>query len=595
MKRRQLHIVGLVAALATSCMMQGTSYLRSPLSLWRGVFHYPLAPIEPENDWQVEIMGALYGRSADQAYSSSKCCPDLTQMLTDHTTRCTKPLSILFFNKTDFTIAQAFGSGPLFNTGIPAFTFDVVSPRIEYIEYGAIGTLHAFHKFNDDSWRFGFRAILPFSVIEVDQRRGCDFEEPVPPLNGTTFVRQERPGVNVNDPINVTTYAYRMDFLSTLLQTNGMPMVQYAGGGVQVGGQEIASANAGSTKVAVTPATATGFPQLIDTIPNDTLNPRFVSTATEVTAGLPLPANGSTVAGNRYFFKQGTAYGPALGIDATAQSKLFLVPVGRGSADITPEADNVFNAVQDVLALLEESGLNSATNALLQRCCIDLCNSSRNLGIGDLDLEVYAWNMGRRGFGGLVTGFRFPTGKKAKNPRHVYEQSIGNNGHFEYRAGAEFGWHPLNWFAFKGDVIYQYVFKANEKKAAPFAGATVVNIGPIINACVQWDYVVAHADLNFFHPRNPNLGCLFGYELYDKRSDRVCLCQETAINCITGLEQELDPTLLSLHTARTTHKLRFEAFNRFDYWELFGGVSEIVGGKNAMKETEWHIGANVYF
>src|SRR5690606_4964599 len=107
-----------------------------------------------------------------------------------------------------------------------------------------------------------------------------------------------------------------------------------------------------------------------------------------------------------------------------------------------------------------------------------------------------------------------------------------------------------------------------------FVGATVANIGPAVNAEVSWNYVGLLADLNFFHPQNPNLGFLVGYEFFDKGADKVCLCCEEAINCITGLAQPLNPNLLSAYTKRLAHKIRFEAFNRFDYWELFGGVSE---------------------
>ena len=41
--------------------------------------------------------------------------------------------------------------------------------------------------------------------------------------------------------------------------------------------------------------------------------------------------------------------------------------------------------------------------------------------------------------------------------------------------------------------------------------------------------------------------------------------------------------------------LRGQIFYRAGYFEIFGGGSQIVSGRHAMKETEGHIGLVIYF
>ena len=49
------------------------------------------------------------------------------------------------------------------------------------------------------------------------------------------------------------------------------------------------------------------------------------------------------------------------------------------------------------------------------------------------------------------------------------------------------------------------------------------------------------------------------------------------------------------HTNSLSNKLRGEIFYRAHYFEIFGGGSQMVSGRNIMKETEAHIGLAIYF
>ena len=137
-----------------------------------------------------------------------------------------------------------------------------------------------------------------------------------------------------------------------------------------------------------------------------------------------------------------------------------------------------------------------------------------------------------------------------------------------------------------------------EHRATPFAGATVVNIGPEFDVDVAWNYFTLQTDFNFFHPHNPDLGFVLGYELFVKGHDRVSTdcCQTTATDLLGRPDQPINLELFfKKHTNSLSNKLRGKIFYRAHYFEIFGGGSQMVSGRNIMKETEAHIGLAIYF
>ncbi|HLJ31224.1 MAG TPA: hypothetical protein VKU36_02195, partial [Candidatus Babeliales bacterium] len=223
----------------------------------------------------------------------------------------------------------------------------------------------------------------------------------------------------------------------------------------------------------------------------------------------------------------------------------------------------------------------------------------RTVGIGDLEAEVYGgichyndW------FADGILGFLFPTGKRQENSNKVLYKPAGNNGHFVIKLGVDGGWQPREWFAFEIRPYFFHAFKRTEHRAAPFAGATIVNIGPETDVKVSWNYFTLQTDFSFFHPHNPDLGFVLGYELFAKGHDRVsldCDCGTTATDLLGRTNQTLSAENYERNTNSLANKLRAEIFYRCNYFEIFGGGSEIVAGRHVMKESEAHLGLTIYF
>ncbi len=85
-----------------------------------------------------------------------------------------------------------------------------------------------------------------------------------------------------------------------------------------------------------------------------------------------------------------------------------------------------------------------------------------------------------------------------------------------------------------------------------------------------------------------------GYNIYVKREDDITLKQKKAKDFF-GITQRLDHTILEQRTFVVAHKIKTEAFHQGDCWEIFGGWSHVVAGKNATRDTDWHIGFAVFF
>ena len=177
----------------------------------------------------------------------------------------------------------------------------------------------------------------------------------------------------------------------------------------------------------------------------------------------------------------------------------------------------------------------------------------------------------------------------------IYWQPTGNNGHFEFRGGLEGGVHR-SWFALRGMATYTHVFDHTEMRAPAFAGATIKNIpvGGAVPARVNWGYFWGNLDVTIFHPKCCECGLVFGYELYAKQSDKVCFCKSTAKDFL-GFTHKLDDTILEEGTNTRLHKIRGEFFHRIGCCEYFGGAYYSLAGRFALKETEFHVGAAIYF
>jgi len=621
--------IGALLGMLSCGSMYATSEFRSPEPLReRGPIHYRLEPVQdtywyalmnPEDHkdskWETYTWKGAYYRSACKAFFDDDL--DCDGKPKNKSTSKTTGLTTLFFGIDEevesFVAAQAFAGGSIspaaLATSTNALAWAHIKPDLKYTEKGAVFGLSARRTFGrNDNWHFGTRMSLPFVLIDVEQR-ACpgEFEETLADVCRMHPLNQDLDA----DP-DQTECAYRLDFLSSLLwnyqNLNGqqvpVPFLQYGNGNDQemkIGNHRLsyASANVAEEQPpAYVQRRVDGTPPSIP----------YRKLASQVSGALG--ANGSG-GGNDdvLFFLQGTNYLAGLGQDVAAQTELWLEPRQNDASQGPNVPDQLVNAGQaicnEIKTLIDMLGIpnqESATEFLKRECGIDLCSSECIKGLGDLESDFYlGYGPGREWYVNVVTGVRWPTGKPHKDSGRVYFQSTGHNRHFEMKIGMEGGWMPCKWFAFDIDWAFHHAFERTEKRAAPFKGATIRNIGPEIDAKVKWDYYTFHTNLTFFHPNNPDLGCVLSYELFGKRNDEIHLgCPDLgcnggyAVDCL-GQRNELDFTLLEKRTDSMTHKIRGEVFYRANFWELFVGASQIVAGRNAMQETEAHLGVAIYF
>jgi len=630
----------LITGIAGSCLqlLATTGELRTPLHN-DFPFHYPLVHVDKNEDankdadWSLNCFKSGYVRSADAGFD--RC----------HGTKKV-PLAQLFFGKSAFKPQEAFSDATVDSRTCPALQYIVMKPNFKYRERGCHLGFQAEYRKEDSKWRFGGSLSIPFKVIElernvcsanmtlvegqegVDEGEGLDLSNVVCRRN-ETLVANISNSNKLGRDTDAVVPAYRLDFLTALSRSNGMPMVEYGNGWLKIAGVEVAMYNTGGgarnpSVVALKNDDGT-CPSDQYATPNETaggiegattrLNGNYVSSLGAIAGSVSADPN-------RAPFLAGTDYSA---LAADAQGTLYIVPTYISLMDTDPtkapnintrfevEAVQIMNAIEEAIDDLQEDGISMAEQFFFNNgvhfCQVfDGCRGARNMGIGDLDLDVYvAWGDIEDYWAKLILGVVFPTGRKICDAGLLLAQPTGNNGHFEFKAGLAGGWLPLDWLGIHADLAYNHVFEATEYRGAPFQGATVKNIGPTVAAKVKWGYFTGHLDMTVFHPENPDLGCVLGYEGYYKRCDKVKLCSNYAkefplrAGCsLTGTIlnddlEKLDACILAKDTERASHKVRCEIFHRWDYCELYGGCSYVFAGKNIMHETEAHIGIGIYW
>lgn len=598
--------------------LHATFQFLSPLSLEdRGYMHWALAPVDQawwyddmpsqkdHTEWNVHFWGAGYVRTGCKAFAD--CGPCDKNKITRHTTS----LGELFFGKAVFRGEEVFAGGTfagplspaqeLVNSVNPYLAFARIRPVFDYNETGAhIGIDFARTLGTDDRFHIGGRVYIPYKIIEIEQDTSIELQETLDNVFITRIVNADEDA----NPDQVE-YAMRYDFLSTLVfNTVATPsatvvpvsVVEYGKGGLVT----ILGFEASAPEV-TTPSLATYFTKSVDgTVPNLPFRKKPSEVAGE------LGADGEGIEGQTYFMSTDVDYVHNLRNDRDAQGTLFAIPRAinnPGATDdgeLTVEAQKLLTAVQaiveDDLLISEPASTFFANNGinLLAHECVR--------GVGDLFTEIYG-GIGHYNdwFVDGIFGVQFPTGKRTENAKKIYAPTTGNNGHVVVCLGLDAGWQPKPWFAFEIRPYFYHACKRTEHRAAPFAGQKVINIGPDIDVNVSWNYFVFRTDFSFFHPHNPDLGFQLGYELFAKGNDRASLgscipCNDPVATDLLGRpDQPLDVTIYEHNTNTLTNKLRGQIFYRCNYFEIFGGGTQVVSGRHAMKESEGHIGLVIYF
>jgi hypothetical protein len=623
--KKTLKSIALLGALCGGSL-HATFQFRSPLSLEdRGYMHWALAPSDQawwygdmpsektRTDWNIHFWGAGYVRNACEAFAA--CGPCNENKVTSDTTS----LGQLFFGKAVFRGEEIFAGGTfaspiptagqeLVNSVNPFLAFARIRPVFDYNETGAhIGVDFAKNLGADDRFHVGGRVYIPYKIIEIEQDTSIELEETLDNVFITRIVNADE-GV---DPDQVE-YAIRYDFLSTLvfntIATPSQTIVPAAAvkydsltaGNVSVTGRQVSAATVSGTGTD-TNIPAGYFTKSVDgTVPNVPFR-KIPSQVNGV-----LGADGEGVEGQTYFMQTGVDYKNQLGNDRDAQGTLFVVPRaisnpgqtndGFLTTDAVTILTNVRAIIDGDLLISEPASTFFANNGinLLAHECIH--------GVGDLFAEVYG-GIGHYDdwFVDGIFGVQFPTGKRASDAKRIYYQPTGNNGHLVVCLGLDGGWKPRPWFAFEIRPYFYHACKRSENRAAPFTGSTVVNIGPEIDVNVSWNYFVFRTDFSFFHPHNPDLGFQLGYELFAKGNDRVSLgdcipCNNPTTTDLLGRpNQPINIEIFEHNTNTLTNKLRGQIFYRCNYFEIFGGGTQIVSGRHAMKESEGHLGLVIYF
>lgn len=484
------------------CSLFATTQFRSSISLRRGVMHYPLEPacdtwwyevMYPDTSsncpWTIYLWKSAYYRCANKSFFDA-CEPNTT------TTKTTS-LNTLWFGKESFKVEQAFAGGILNNPLAPGYnpflSFSTITPHFNYTEKGAyFGLSMDFKVGKTQKWHVGGRISLPFKIITVEQAGDCEQET-------IEDVIAERPVnlISATTPVAID-YAYRLDFLSTLVRvgvpaTDSALLVEYSPGssfntriaGVPVGAATANDSSPDSPPIYVTKRSDSTLP-VTTNLPNS--SSKSWGKAHFQVGGGALAADGSGINDTSYFFGViPVNYLANLGTNRTAQSTLWVVPriiysAGDTSAgspnEISPQAIAIRNAVRAILDNLAFSGDDTALG-FLKSHCIDLCKNERVAGLGDLETEFFFGyadeyyfpgfdvipGVTQSWFANFVLGVRFPTGKTMQDARNVFFQATGHNGHYEAKIGVEGGWKPCSWFAFKLDGFYNHAFRAIEKKS----------------------------------------------------------------------------------------------------------------------------------
>lgn len=630
MKKSLLSIVSLLS-LTGGSLYATTSFFRTPLSFiesrW-GTVHYPLPPLDC--GWQVDTLGVYYQRNACSAFGRNACPTTSCKSSCDNgddssTTRKNEPLADLWFGKSainpinDGIIADS--------TGNPFTGFSILNPQFNYSERGVGLALNTYRLVGcDKTWFIGARVALPICSIEVNQVNSTEFSHVDPDFANTIVTIQQqlhgtRPGTGSVDSREVK--AYRLDLLSLLQLPDGTPMVQYGtvngntSGNTRIAGQDITTNTTqtigGATRQLRAPVYA--YKQSSGVVPlpaqgltisslSGNLPPTGQNLMIATDANVLLNANGSGPADGQWAAFGGFTplpggqpdaqqnYAGGLAGNTAAQRQLFIVPVGTSSGGTTFEPIGL--VVQDTIDYVIENLMlsgASAANFFVER---GFTLSDCTTGAGDTFVDFYGGKWCDRWYADLLLGLRFPTGTDVDNPKRLYQQSTGNNGHFAIKGGIEGGYQFCDWLGVKGDVFGRRNFKSTEKRAATFVGELVRNIGPCIDAQVSWSDVQAHLDVTFFTPRCPTTGWDFGYEFYYRTKDDLCFCTTQAYD-LSGVLRTLDPNVASLDSKLLSHKVRAEIFNQWGCFEVFLGGSYVFAGDNVMKEREWHIGMKAYF
>ncbi|MBY0109955.1 MAG: hypothetical protein K2X90_02485 [Candidatus Babeliaceae bacterium] len=616
--------IGIIFLLLTQAsFLRGWQETRTPLSLFEGYMHYPLDRDRDLNDCNLDahFWTGLYWRNANRAFGNdctnnvSCSAGNQTTIITTTHGQITLPnaccvscepthkesLGSLYFGKSTFTFEQAFAQSfiPHGSAINPFVILTPVALTIDYREQGVWFGLNLSGRFGcNKQWNTGVRIRAPYRDIKVEPLCG----NPITNASAITSIgnlfqqRVESIQVDSSAPVTQNVFVARVDALEVLNRVNfnvsgaEVPMVTYPTTDILIAGQNAS----GGVPAAGSVTNLAPFLGVIEssngTIPSSVRWADTPSNSTTVVNG-----DGSGLANlQRGRIASDISYA-LLSADKSAQSQLYVVPNAQDTGSSTPgaligNANSVYTALTSAFNNLASTSLTDFVDQVGLNACYG--NTS---GFGDLNFEFFlAHDWKEWGYLEGRLWIMAPTGVKVKNPLNILQFPTGNNGHPEIGLGIAGGIEKLRYLAFNFDAYYIWVTPANNNVAAPFAGATVKNIGPCVPGKTSWHYGIIDINMNIINPHFEKIGVMIGYQAYLKSRDKLRLCQNSTLDWAGNLEQ-LNACVYEKDSDRVANRIRTETFYNSEWASVFLGFEATVSGKNIPKEVDFHVGLDVHF
>jgi hypothetical protein len=277
-----------------------------------------------------------------------------------------------------------------------------------------------------------------------------------------------------------------------------------------------------------------------------------------------------------------------------ASKQIFTAISDQVIQDVNAQAENAILFSNNFLNGYFVNGLDPA--AELKPVRLHNWNSFKKQGLGDLDVELgvgSTWLCGDL-LTDLLLGVVVPTGSMIDQSKNYLAMPLGNNGHYEVRAGLQGTYDFNDWASLSAYGSYSWGLPAYEDLIPSFKGATAFGLIPsLTKAEVSWQQLLINADIMMY----PYYCCGvdFGYQFLWKREDKFCKCSVTTNNGI-DYQQTIDFDVMKPYSKRIAHKLKMSLFcDASDSCQLSMGLTQVIGGKNVAIEKDYFISLMVVF
>ena len=587
-KDMQKYIVIGVIALCLPLVLVAKEF-RAPLPVAN--HGYDFDPRE-KSEWHTTFDADWYTRSADRAFAGHGVA--------------TGELSQLFFNKSSFRLSQIFedclvAQGTQYYN--PFMRVITINPKVAYRESGIALTAGFSRAAATGKGRFGVRLRLPIRAVDTIRkddgvRRDSQTEDVVK--------RQKNPAT-----LDLG-FAARLDFLEAIQnqELNGS-QVDYNYNNqdhIRIFSNETRSQKAAAVYSPEGYAPRGSRVGILQDSISDT--------------PLPVTLNGMD-ADIIYKFVTDSGYAPlaetannSVPVRVANQDKKATVWVvsahanpslgENGGATVDGASDAIATRLNDYI-----STFNSNTYEWLHDRGYDF-ESSRQVGLGDLDVELYYdHDFGDRIIGGVSALLKAPTacGSNAQEnsfAHNPYRSHTGNGQHVELGGGLHFDVEARSWVMLRFDGEYRFALARTEKICGTPAGSLIKNIGSEQLADVSWHSVVANADMHFCHPQTTDLTGFIGYQFYWKRADTIRF-NDLSVESWMGKKFSaqtkdypventitLDNALASANTEQFAHRIKGGmTYHLSDWCSLSAGGSITFAGQNMPKEMDVYAACRV--